>query len=220
MESEVNNPIRVIIVDDHRMFREGVRNRLQQEPGIEVVGEAGNAKEALALVPQTSPTLALVDIRLPDLSGIELARILRRQWPEVKILVLTGYDYEQYVRAMARVGVDGYILKDAPQETLVQALREIAVGGAVLAPTVASKLMRSFSALSSQTHTGTLGELTVRELEVLELMYQGLKNSEIAERLSISPRTVEAHVSSIISKLGAQSRTEAVRIAVERNLIK
>ena len=121
---------------------------------------------------------------------------------------------------MARVGVDGYMLKEDPQDALVQALREIAAGGAVLPPKIASKVMQGYSALTSGMRGSQLGDLTLREIEVIELLCEGLRNAEIAKRLSISHRTVEAHVSSIISKLGAQSRAEAVRIAVEKNLIR
>ena len=211
-------PLRILIVDDHQMFREGIRRRLEQEPDISVVGEAASAEEAVAKVQQTNPTIVLLDIRLPNVSGIELARRLRQQWPDLKILVLTGYDFDQYVRAVARIGVSGYLLKTAPQEALVQAIREIAAGGAVLPPAIASKVLQHFS--SSHVRSGILGELTLREIEVLELMHQGIRNADIARRLSISPRTVEAHVSSIISKVGAQSRTEAIRIALEKGLIK
>ena len=212
----MEQPIKVLIVDDQQMFREGIRRRLEQEPDICVVGEAASAKEALAQVQQTSPTIVVLDIRLPDISGIEVARRLRDQWPELKILMLSGYDLDQYISAAVRVGIQGYMLKDAPQDSLVQAIREIVAGGAVLPPRVASKVMR-YSAAYVQTDLP--GELTIREIEVLELMHQGLRNQEIAEHLSLSARTVEAHVSNIISKLGAESRTEAVRIAVEKKLI-
>ena len=213
-------PLRILIVDDHQMFREGIRQRLEQEPDISVVGEAASAEEAVAKVQQTNPTIVLLDIRLPNVSGIELARRLRQQWPDLKILVLTGYDFDQYVRAVARVGVSGYLLKTAPQEALVQAIREVAAGGAVLPPAIASKVLKHFSTSPSHVQSGILGELTLREIEVLELMHQGIRNANIAKRLSISPRTVEAHASSVISKLGARSRTEAIRIALEKGLIK
>ena len=215
-----NHKQRVLIVDDHRMFREGIRSRLEQEPGVEVVGEAASAEEALALVEECNPSIVILDIRLPEASGIELARALRESRPEVKLLVLSGYDFDQYVRALARVGIDGYLLKDAPQEALVEALTEIAAGGAVLPPPIASKVMRSYGSDSASVRTRPLWDLTVREIEVLEVLHQGLRNAEIAQLLAISPRTVEAHVWSIISKFGAQSRTDAVRIAVERGLIK
>jgi two-component system response regulator DevR len=213
-------PLRILIVDDHQMFREGIRRRLEQEPDITVVGEAASAEEALAKVPQTNPTIVLLDIRLPKVSGIELARRLRQQWPDLKILVLTGYDFDQYVRAVARVGVSGYLLKTAPQDAVVQAIREVAAGGAVLPPSIASKVLQHYSVDSSAVREGMMGKLTLRETEVLELIHQGIRNADIAQRLSISPRTVEAHVSSIIAKLGAQSRTGAIRIALEKGLIK
>jgi DNA-binding NarL/FixJ family response regulator len=213
-------PLRILIVDDHQMFREGIRRRLEQEPDITVVGEAASAEDAIAEVSRTNPTIVLLDIRLPGTSGIELARQLRQQWPDLKILVLTGYDFDQYVRAVARVGVSGYLLKTAPQDAVVHAIREVAAGGAVLPPSIASKVLKHYSVDSSVVREGMMGELTLRETEVLELMHQGIRNADMAKRLAISPRTVEAHVSSIISKLGAQSRTGAIRVAVEKGLIK
>jgi len=213
-------PLRILIVDDHQMFREGIRRRLEQEPDITVVGEAASAEDAMAEVSRTNPTIVLLDIRLPGTSGIELARQLRQQWPDLKILVLTGYDFDQYVRAVARVGVSGYLLKTAPQDAVVHAIREVAAGGAVLPPSIASKVLKHYSVDSSVVREGMMGELTLRETEVLELLHQGIRNADIAKRLTISPRTVEAHVSNIISKLGAQSRTGAIRVAVEKGLIK
>jgi len=213
-------PLRLLIVEDQRMFREGIRSRLDMEADLVVVGEATSAEEGLELVEHTKPTVVILYIRLPGMSGIEAARVMRQKWPELKILMLTGYDFDQYVRAAARAGIDGYILKDASQDKLVQALREIAAGGAVLPPSIASIVMRSYSKEPGLIRRPQPDELTVREIEVLELMSQGLRNTEIAQHLSISIRTVEAHVSKIMSKLGAQSRTEAVRVAIQKNLIK
>jgi two-component system response regulator DevR len=217
----VNTPLQVLIVDDHQMFREGVRNRLEQEPDIQVVGEAGSAQEAFALVEQTNPFVVTLDIRLPDASGIKVARLLRQQHPELRILILSAYDFDQYVEAAIRLGVDGYLLKGSSQEKLVQALREIATGGVVLPPSIAAKLMRTYSTprIVFRNQKTAAGELTVRELEVVELMAHRLKNREIAQQLLISVRTVEAHVSNIMAKLGAQSRMEAVQIAIEENLL-
>ena len=216
----MNNTIKVLIVDDLRMFREGIRSRLEYEPDIVVVGEAGSAEEALTLIPELSPTIVILDILLPGISGIDVAKLIQRDWPDIRILILTGYDFDQYVRACTYAGIDGYLLKDAPQERLVSALREIAAGGVVLHPRIASKVMRIYSETPVKETVGQQEELTMREIEVLELTYQGLRNSNIAESLSISIRTVEAHMRSIFSKLGIQSRTEAVRVAVEYNMIK
>ncbi len=210
--------IRILIVDDQQMFREGIRHRLSQEADMEVVGEAASAEEALAMVPETKPDIVVLDIRLPTKSGIDVAKVVRREWPSIKILMLSGYDFDQYVRAAARAGMEGYLLKDAPQDTLVDALREIAGGGVVLPPAIASKVMRTYNGAPSAT-ARHVEDLTSREVEVLELISQGLRNTEVAEDLSISVRTVEAHASSIMSKLGAQSRTEAVRIGFEKSIL-
>lgn len=216
----MDSSIKVLIVDDQQMFREGVRRRLEQEADICVVGEAGAAEEAMIQVEQAEPNIVILDIRLPDVSGIEVARRMRRQWPDLKIMMLSTYDFDQYVSAAARVGIQGYLVKDAPQDELVNAIRIVASGGAALPPQIASKVMKNYSTSPPRVPDGLMGELTIRELDVLELMYQGYRNTDIADHLSISHRTAETHVGNIISKLGAQSRTEAVHIAVEKGFIR
>ena len=201
------------------MFREGIRSRLDQETDICVIGEAASPDEAIKLIEEKEPAIVTLDIRLQDSSGIELARTLRKKWPDLKILILTGYDFDQYVRALVRVGIDGYLLKDSPQSEVVDALREIISRGVVLPPRIASKVMRSYTSSPSDSGVRQFWELTIREIEVLELLHEGLRNIEIGRRLAISPRTVESHVSSVISKLGAQSRSDAVRIATDRGLL-
>ena len=215
-----DSPLKVLLVDDHSMFREGIRKRLEEEPDFQVVGEASTAEEAVQILEKQEAEVVILDIRLPNMSGIEAARVFRERWPDMKILVLSGYDFDQYVRALARTGIQGYLVKDSPQDELVSALREIAAGGTVLPPQIASKVIRSYAFGTVAVRDRQGWDLTVREIEILEMLYQGLRNAEIAERLSISPRTVEAHVGNIISKLGARSRTEAVRVAVDKNLIK
>ncbi len=212
-------PVRILIVDDHRMFREGIRDRLARLPRFKVVGEAANSEEAIQLMQQAAPSIVILDIRMPGASGIDLARRLRHDWPEVKLLVLSGYDFDQYVRAFARIGIQGYLLKDLAQEELVDALDEIAHGGVVLPPRIASKVMRSYASDSATEGRSQRWDLTVREIEVLECLQEGLRNTDIASRLDISMRTVEAHVSNIIAKLGARSRTDAVRRGMQAGLI-
>jgi len=216
----MNSPVKILIVDDHRMFREGIRSRLARHTRFRVIGEAANADEAIKFMQQAAPSIVILDIRMPGPSGIDLARRLRREWPDVKILVLSGYDFDQYVRAFARIGIHGYLLKDCPQEALVEALDEIARGGVVLPPRIASKVMRSYASDSANEGRSPRWDLTVREIEILESVHEGLRNADIASRLDISTRTVETHVSSIISKLGARSRTDAVRKAVQERLIR
>ncbi len=216
----MSEPVRVLLVDDHRMFREGIRKRLEEEADMTVVGEAASAEEAVSQVRQLSPDVVVLDIRLPGVTGVEVARRLREERPKIRILVLSGYDFDQYVRAMVRVGINGYMVKDSPQDDLVHAIREVAAGGAVLPSQIASKVLRQRSMSSASARAGLLAELTPREIEVVELMHNGLRNIDIAIRLSISPRTVENHVGSIFAKLGAASRAEAIRMALEKNLIK
>ena len=215
----MSSPVKVLIVDDHRMFREGIRTRLARHARFKVVGEAASSDEAIKIMQHAAPSIVILDIRMPGPSGIDLARHLRREWPDVKILVLSGYDFDQYVRAFARIGIHGYLLKDSPQEALVEALDEIARGGVVLPPRIASKVMRSYASDSGSEGRTARWELTGREIEVLECLHEGLRNADIASRLGISTRTVEAHVSSIISKLDARSRTDAVRKAMLGGLI-
>jgi DNA-binding NarL/FixJ family response regulator len=216
----MTSPARILIVDDHRMFREGIRRRLARYGRFKVMGEAASADEAIKIMQQSAPSIVILDIRMQGPSGIDLARRLRREWPDVKILVLSGYDFDQYVRALARIGIHGYLLKDSPQEALIEALDEISRGGVVLPPRIASKIMRSYASEPESEVRNPRWDLTVREIEVLECLHEGLRNTDIASRLDISPRTVETHVSSIISKLGARTRTEAVRRAVQGNLIR
>ena len=216
--TKTSQETRILIVDDHRMFREGIRTRLARHPRFRVVGEAANADEALAVMRDASPAIVVLDIRMPSVSGIELARRLRADWPEVKILVLSGYDFDQYVRALARIGIHGYLLKDSPQEALVDALDQIASGGVVLPPGIASKVLRTCSIAPGRGEA--LCDLTVREIEILECLHEGMRNADIATSFDISTRTVETHVSSIMSKLAARSRTEAVRKALDAGLIR
>lgn len=217
--AEATRAILVVLVDDHAMLRQGLRSRLEQEDDIAVVGEFASAEEALSAPMDGEPSVIVLDIRLPGMSGLDALRPLRRRWPRAKVLLLSGYDYDQYVRAAARAGADGYLLKESPQDELVTALRTVAAGGAVLPPAIASKLMQGYRGRVAEDVL-VAAEPTVRELEILEHVHEGLRNNEIARQMGISLRTVEAHVSSIIAKLGAHTRTEAVRVALERRLIR
>ena len=211
--------IRVLLVDGHQMFREGVCSCLANDPDICVVGQAGSVAEALKLIPSTQPTVVVFDVRLPDAAGVDLARQVRSEWPTIKLVTLTGYDYTEYVRAMLRAGVDGYIMKSASHSSLVEAIREVVAGGLVLPPQIAAKAVRGSSPTMAVAMTREPDSLTMRELEVVELVHQGFRNGEIGARLTISSRTVEAHVSNIVAKMGARNRTDAVRIAREHQLI-
>ena len=216
----MKQPISVVIIDDHQMFREGIRSRIDRESDMTVVGEAGTAEAAFELVEQTKPTVLILDIRLPNMSGLEAARLLRSRHPSLSILLLTGYDFDQYVRAAALARIQVYLLKDSPQEALIDAVCEVARGGTVLSPDVASKVIENLAEASESGRPKRISELTVREIEILEMLYQGMRNAAIGDRLEISTRTVEAHVGNVISKLGAQNRTEAVQIALQNKIIR
>jgi two-component system response regulator NreC len=193
---------------------------IEKEMDFSVVGEAHDTATAIDLLTRTQVDIAVVDIRLSNgESGIELTKRIKDHWPKIKILVLSAYDFDKYIEILAKLGIDGYILKDSPQETLIQALRDVISGGVVLPPSIASKVMKGFTA-SKRAKRNRVWDLTSRELEILELMSHGLRNFEIAERFSISVRTVEVHVRNILSKLHVKTRTEAATLAMQNNILR
>jgi len=207
--------IRVLLVDDHMPLRAGTRSLLGEATDIEVVAESASGREALALAETMRPDVVLLDISLPDLNGVEVARALSQDLPEVKILVLTGYNYEQYVRALFAIGVNGYLLKSDPALELIAAVREVARGGDALSAEITAQL-KAATSRSGIVATGTLSD---REREVLTLVGQGLRNKEIGTKIGIKPSTVDTYMSNILVKLDVRSRSEAFRVAVERGII-
>jgi DNA-binding NarL/FixJ family response regulator len=199
--------IRVIVVDDHAVVREGTRRLLEQDPGLEVEAEGGTGAEAIGLVRRYCPDVLLLDLALPDVSGIEVARRVAAESPATRVAVLSAYDDDDYVVAALEAGVAAYLLKTAPAKDVIAAIHAVADGQVVLHPAIATKLRRS---LSRSEASRPRSELTEREREVLRMAADGLHNKEIANRLSLSIRTVEGHLSHILAKLGVSSRTEAV----------
>lgn len=197
---------RVVIIDDHPMMREGTRALLDQAPDIKVVGTAGRGAEALRLVGELRPDVLILDVRLPDISGVEVAKRVREAFPEVGLLILTGYDDVGYFRALMDLGVKGYLRKTAKGEDIAEAVRLVAQGERIV-----------------DTEAVEIGELTspmtARERSVLCMLATGLRNHEIAEALGLSQRTVEFHASNLFQKLGARSRTEAILKARQLGLI-
>ena len=208
-------PIRVVIVDDHALLREGTRWILQQEPTIEVVGEASRGDEAVELVLQLQPDVVLLDLRLPGLPGIDAARQIALLSPRTRVLIVTAYDEEDYVLEALQAGAAGYLLKTAPSHELLEAVRAVAAGATVLQPSVSAALARRWT--RSDGPGGV--QLSARELEVLRLTAHGMANKEMAHKLGLSLRTVEGHLSRTFAKLGVASRTEAVFLAVNQHLI-
>ena len=211
MESDV---IRVLVVDDHALHRDGIRQILGQQPDIQVAGEAESAELALVLVNQLHPSVVLMDIRLPGMNGIDATRRIRRDHPGTRVLVVSAYDDDEYIRGALEAGASGHLSKAAPGRQLIEAVRAVAAGGTVIEPAVLNHLLAGTS-----TAPLPAAQLTKRELAVLELLAHGLHNKQVATRLGISRRTVERHCDNIYDKLGVGSRTEAVVQAISAKLV-
>ncbi len=204
--------IRVLLVDDQRLMREGLRVLLELEGGLEVAGEAGDGEEALEQYAALQPDVVLMDVRMPGMDGVEATRRLRERWPDARIIILTTFDDDAYVFEGLRAGAMGYLLKDVSGNDLAEAIRTVVAGGALLAPSVARKVVAEFSRLAPPARPPDEGlpePLSEREKEVLRLLAQGLSNREIAERLFLAEGTVKNHVTIILQKLGVRDRTHA-----------
>jgi len=212
--------IRAMLVDDQEMVRVGFRMILQSEPDITVVGEAGDGAVAVQLVPQAQPDVVLMDVRMPRLDGIEACERIRREHPDVRVMMLTTFDLDDYVHAALRAGASGFMLKDAPAEQLVDAIRIIAGGDALLAPSVTQALIDEIARQpgARAPHPG-IEQLTSRELEVLRLMARGRSNGEIANELFLGEATVKTHVGRVLAKLQARDRVQAVVTAYESGVV-
>jgi DNA-binding NarL/FixJ family response regulator len=212
--------IRVLLADDQRLVRSGFRMILGAEAGIEVVGEAGDGVEAVALARELEPDVVLMDVRMPKVDGIEATRRLFRLDDPPRVLVLTTFDLDEYVYDALRAGASGFLLKDAPEEQLVAAIKIAADGGSTFAPSVTRRLVEEFSRRRSGAPPPELETLTEREREVMTLVARGLSNAEIAARLVVSDHTVKTHVARMLSKLGLRDRTQAVVAAYESGLVR
>jgi len=217
--------IRVLIVDDHAMVRQGLRTFLSLSEGIEVVGEAANGLEAVEQVGQQQPNIVLMDLVMPEMDGIEATRRIRELSPDTQVLALTSFIEDEKVFAAIEAGALGYLLKDVSPDDLVEAIKAAHRGEAQLHPEVTKKLMRQVAAKAKQQETAPSQpgqtrpeELTERELEVLRLIATGMSNREIAQELTIAEKTVKTHVSNILSKLHLADRTQAAIFALQKGL--
>ena len=211
-------PIKILIADDHPVVREGLSAMLDREHGIKVIGEAKDGLEAVQKAGQLNPDIVLMDLRMPELDGVEAMRQIKATNPDARFIVLTTYDTDEYIFKGIEAGARAYLLKDAPRDELFKAIRAVYRGESLIQPVVASKVLDRFAELSRQAQTPEI--LSGRELEVLELIAKGAANKEIANKLSISESTVKTHIANIFQKLGASDRTEAVAQALKKGIIK
>ncbi len=211
-------PIRVIIADDHEIVRRGIRLLLEEADDIEVIGEAENGAEAISLVEQLGPDLVVMDISMPDVSGIEATRTIKRTHPDVEVVGLTMHAEERYFYELLKAGAAGYVIKGGAPHELLTAIRAAAQGDAYVHPTLARRLIKDYVDRADSESTAA-SALTEREREVLQLIVDGLTSRAIAERLIISANTVERHRSNIMAKLDLHNKAELVRYAIRRGLV-
>jgi DNA-binding NarL/FixJ family response regulator len=215
--------IRVLIVDDQELVRTGFRLFLETQPGLAVVGEAGDGEEAIERVRELGPDVVLMDIRMPTMDGVEATAKLTSGAiePAPRVLVLTTFDLDEYVFGALRAGAAGFLLKDAPRERLIEAIRVVHSGEALLSPSITRRLIEDFAARSDpiEPPAAVLAELTPREREVLVLVAHGLSNAEIAARLVVTEATVKSHVGAVLLKLGLRDRVQAVVFAYEHGIV-
>ncbi len=216
----MSSPIRILVADDHPVVRDGLVAILSTQSDFQVVGAASTGAEVVEQAARLEPDVVLLDLEMPDAhiaNGVEALRALHTIRPDVRVVVFTAFDADELIFGAVQAGAQGYLLKGAPRDEIFEAIRVVSAGGSLLQPVVASKLMQHISRVEEQP----LAEpLTDRECEVLALLAQGKSNKEIAAELSITQRTVKFHVSSIMGKLGAGNRTEAVTLAAQRGLIR
>jgi DNA-binding NarL/FixJ family response regulator len=211
----MTNPIRILIADDHPVVRDGLAAILSTQPDFEIAGQAAGGAEAVAQAARLRPDVILLDLEMPEMDGVEALRQMRQADPEARAIVFTAFDTDERILGAVRAGAKGYLLKGAPREEIFNAVRVVYAGGSLLQPVVATRLLQQVS----HPRPKAAEALTPREMAVLHLMARGMPNKEIAAELVITERTVKYHVSSIMGKLGAGNRTEAVTLAARRGLI-
>jgi DNA-binding NarL/FixJ family response regulator len=209
--------IKILIVDDHPVVREGIGAMLKREPDFKIVGEAANGVEAVEKARELSPDVILMDLRMPEMDGVEAITKIKEERPETKFIILTTYSDDEYIFKGIAAGARAYLLKDAPRDELFKAIRAVYRGESLIQPVVASRVLDKLAELSKRNPSAET--LSDREIEVLRLMAKGVSNSNIAEQLSITQSTVKTHITSIFQKLNVTTRTEAVTTALRRGII-
>jgi len=209
----------IVLADDHHVVRQGLRALLEAVPDFSVVGEAGDGLEALQLVERLQPNVLVLDLRMPGLSGLEVARQVGQRSPGTRVVILSMYDDEAYVLEALGHGADGYVLKDSSAAHLVEAVRQVAIGRRYLSPPLSERTVEAYVQRAKETLLDEYETLTAREREVLHLVVEGYTSAEIADLLSISPRTVDTHRTNLMRKLGLRTPTSLIRYALRRGIL-
>jgi DNA-binding NarL/FixJ family response regulator len=213
--------IRILLTDDHTLFRQGIRTLLSAEPDMEILAEASNASDAVVIARQMRPDVVLMDIGMPGMSSFEATREIRKDRPETRVLFLSMYDDEDYVSECLEIGASGYLLKDAPADQLVTAVREVSRGGSFLSPRLLSRLVDDFRQLGHATaREPRFGTLTKREREILKLLAEGKSVKEIASQFDLSVKTIEAHKFNLMRKLDIHNKAQLVQYAIQKKVIR
>lgn len=216
------DPVRLLLVDDQRLMRDGLRTLLEMEPQMAVAGEASNGQEALDQYAALRPDVTLMDVRMPVMDGVEATRRLRARWPDARVIILTTFDDDEYVFEGLRAGALGYLLKDVSMAELTDAIHTVMAGGVLIEPSVARKVVAEFARMAPQSSAAAadlVEALSEREIEILKLLAEGLTNREIAGRLYLAEGTVKNYVTNILGKIGVRDRTQAALRARELGLL-
>jgi len=211
--------IRVLIVDDHTILRQGVKALLDNQEGIQVVGEAPDGREALKITDEVKPDVILMDIAMPGLNGLEATRRIKNKHPQIKILVLTMYTNEEYISQILKAGADGYLVKETAYDDLVSAIKAVQSGEAFMSPSISKKVIKTYIQQSQRSEERAEDLLSSREREVLQLIAEGNSSKKIAELLFISPKTVENHRTHIMDKLNIHNRTGLIKYAIRKGIV-
>ena len=211
--------VTVLLVDDHPIVRQGLRNLLDSMPDFKVVGEAGDGLQALEVIEKVQPQVLVIDVVMPGLTGLEVTQRVKRQWPAVKVIILSMQNNEAYVVSALKSGASGYILKDTGPEELVDAIRAVVKGERYLSKQLSERIINAYVSKVDEAEVDPYDTLTNREKEILHLVAEGFTNQEIAERLFISPRTAELHRSNVLNKLSLKNQVDLVRFAIKRGIL-
>jgi two-component system response regulator NreC len=213
------NMIKVVVVDDHTILRQGIKALLDNQEGIEVVGEAKDGREALKIIEETLPDVILMDIAMPGLNGLEATRRIKKKFPKTKVLVLTMYTNEEYIFQILNAGANGYLVKETAFQDLISAIKAVYRDEAFMSPSISKKVISSYMQRAQEDEKETCDILTTREREILQLIAEGNSSKKIAEALFISPKTVETHRTHIMDKLNIHNRTDLIKYAIRQGIV-